>query len=876
MPVEITSVPPKRRKLLAAGKTKRVFQSGARAATLRKRRTLLYTFAATAVICLAATLAFLYASYISYSKIVDARLASGYLTSRAGIYAAPRTLRAGQTLPRENLIAMLRRAGYVEQNASDVWSGSFTSESNSVRIRPRRSINQTENSGTISVGFNAKGRIMALTKDDTQSLAAYTLEPETLTNDVSMKTNSRAALAYKDIPATLVRAVLAIEDHRFFEHRGIDIFGIGRALLRNAGENEIGQGGSTITQQLVKNTYLSPEKTYRRKFAEAMLAATLERRLSKEDIFALYANEIYLGQRGSSAVRGVASAARVFFGKELKDLSLAEAATIAGMIQSPTRYAPDRHAEAATTRRNTVLAAMLREGYITSVEAAAAINETLVVAPAQETNDSSAPYFVDYVNRVVESELEANGRRDERNLQIHTTIDPELQQLAEAALKHQLEKLARVYRNRTAKPQASLVALNPKTGDVLAMVGGRSYAESQLNRATDAARQPGSVFKPIVYAAALESGLSPVEMYKDAPREFVYDNNRTYRPANYGGAYSMHDVMMRTALVNSLNVVTVDVALRTGLARIARTAEDFGLARPEPYPALALGTTEATPLQLAAAYASFANGGVRIRPNAIARVTNASGASVIEAREVPGKQLIKPATAYMMTDMLTGVIDRGTARAARSLMKETVLAGKTGTSRDGWFAGYTPNLVCVVWIGFDDNTQLGLTGAEAALPAWMEFVGNAVRMRPELGGAAFERPEGVMHIEVDPETGLRATDSCPQRQRIALTPALAPSLECYTHNPPPTDTTAYATTDVVDESASPSLKIARESKTFALSAPPTLTAPPRIGAHTPSYAKADTPRTNATRVETYGRGRPLLTNEISVDYARTPAKKISQ
>jgi penicillin-binding protein 1B len=514
-----------------------------------------------------------------------------------------------------------------------------------------------------------------------------------------------------------------------------------------------------------------------------MLAFTLERRMSKEDIFALYCNEIYLGQRGSIGVRGVKQAAEIYFEKELKDLTLGESALIAGMIQSPSRYTPDRHPQEAAARRNTVIAAMLRDGVISQQQADTAAAEPVTVAQLKGRGDATAPYFIDYVNRVVESRLAASGETDERALRVYTTIDLNLQQLAEESVKRQLERLDKAYKNRDAKPQAALVAIDPRTGAVLAMVGGREYQDSQLNRATDAMRQPGSVFKPFVYAAALESGLSPVSMYSDSPQEFVYDRNSKYRPANYGGGYSMHDVTLRTALVKSLNVVTVDVAMRTGLKRVARYAEEFGLPKPEPYPALALGTREATPLAIAGAYTAFANAGVRVEPNVIASVTDASGNSLID--DTPQtRKVVDPATAYMITDMLSDVIDQGTARAARGSIRRTAIAGKTGTSRDGWFVGYTPNLVVAVWIGFDDNKQLGLTGAEAALPAWTEFVRGAVDLRPELGGERFARPAEIINIDIDPESGSLASASCPYRESIAITRAMAPNVECFRHTEP--------------------------------------------------------------------------------------------
>jgi penicillin-binding protein 1B len=705
-------------------------------------------------------------SYRYYSQIVDARLASGYLTSRPGLYAAPRVLEAGQKLSREKLVTVLRRAGYVEANASDVWSGSFSLVDSNLEIRPARS------KQVVRVNFT--GDQIAEIRGDGALLDSFTLEPEILSTDLSSKAGKREVLSYNEIPEVLVHAILAIEDRRFFEHSGVDVNGLARALLRNVADEQMAQGGSTITQQLVKNTYLTPEKTVQRKYAEAMLSFALERRLSKNDIFALYCNEVYMGQRGAVAVRGVKEAAKVFYGKELRDLTLSETATLAGMIQGPARYSPVQHPEAARARRDIVLAAMRESGWITAAQIASANAEPVTVAPAPVVDDSLAPYFVDYVNRLAESQFETSADRQ----RIYTTIDLELQQAAESALQRQLDRLDVVYANRGLKPQAALVALDPHTGNVLAMVGGRKYGESQLNRATDALRQPGSTFKPFVYAAAVEDGFSPVRMFMDAPRDFTYDRDKIYRPANYGGGYSMGEVTMRTGLVRSLNVVTVDVALQTGLARISNLAARFGLPKPERYPALALGTKEVTPLQLASAYATFVNQGQRVDAKA---VTSVGEPPATHAAPVAVDQVVSPQTAYMITNMLQGVVERGTARKARGAVPGTAIAGKTGTSRDGWFVGYSPNLVCVVWIGFDDNKQLGLTGAEAALPAWIEFMNNAVAMRPDLGGENFECPAGIEFVEIDAATGLRSTVTCPVRELIAVTERMAPNMECYLH-----------------------------------------------------------------------------------------------
>lgn len=721
---------------------------------------------------------FLTYSYSYYLDLVDARLATGFLKSRAGIYAAPRTLRVGQQMSNENLVGLLQRAGYVENAKSDVWSGSFINHGQSILIYPHASSKQT-GPGVIqiSVSNNQISKLLG----DNAPLDEYQLEPELLTNSTEMKGDSHKTLDYKAIPQMLVHAILAVEDRRFFEHGGLDLRGLFRAFFSNLTNRDFKQGGSTITQQLVKNTFLSPERTLRRKYAEAMIAIALEKRLSKEDIFALYCNEIYLGQRGAVSIRGVEQAAHAYFGKELKDLTLAESATIAAMIKSPGRYAPDRNAEESKRRRNLVLKMMTEDGFITNEEAEQASSLDVSIATFNEKNDSMAPYFVDQVGRNISQQLSEESLQDEGGLRIYTTIDPELQQLADAAIKRQLEKLDKKYKNKQATPQGALVAIDPKTGNVIAMVGGRNYAESQLNRATDAMRQPGSTFKPFVYAAALERGYSPATLYRDGPTEFTYAGFEKYRPKNYGGGFSMREVTMKTALVKSLNVVTVEIAMEIGLSRVADVTRSFGLPKPDAYPSLALGTTETSPLALASAYTAFANEGVRAEPVFISKVIDGDGVEVISNKPQQAK-VIKPSTAYMITDMLADAVNRGTASAARGALGKNIFAGKTGTSRDGWFVGYTPNLVCAVWIGFDDNKQLGLTGADAALPAWIDFVKDAIELRPELGGKSFSMPAEIVIVSIDPETGLLAGPNCPNVEKVALLRSMAPNIECYKHD----------------------------------------------------------------------------------------------
>ena len=421
------------------------------------------------------TFASAFYSYKHYAKLVDARLSAGYLMSRAGIYAAPRVLRVGSRMTPERLVEILRRADYVEgEQLSDVWNGSFVVRDDTIEINARHAAS-TDLPTRVFVRLNRGESIAEITTEAGAHLQSYTLEPELLTADPEVKTNARAALSFPDIPPVLTAAILSIEDRRFFDHSGVDAWGIARALWTNANEDRIRQGGSTITQQLVKNTYLTPERTLRRKFAEAMIALAIERRLSKEDIFALYCNEVYLGQRGGSIVRGMRQAARVYFGKDLRDITLAEAATLAGMIRSPSRFAPHIHEQEARARRDTVIAAMLSDGAISQQEAERASAEPVTIAPQDATSDPRAPYFVDYVNRIT-----ASGGDQQVAPQIRTTIDLELQELATAALNRTLEQIDRGARSNEeeGRVQGALVALDPHTGRVLAMVGGRDYAES--------------------------------------------------------------------------------------------------------------------------------------------------------------------------------------------------------------------------------------------------------------------------------------------------------------------------------------------------------------------------------------------------------------
>jgi len=806
-------------------------------------------------------------SYNSFAQVIDQQIAGGYLRSHAGLYAAPRIIEKGARLSKAQLAAALQRAGYARDKASNIWNGSFLVSEDSIRILPRHG---SEINEWVDIKFDEKmSRVASLSGNDNTQLWFYAVEPELLTVDAALKTGQQETLTYQDIPAVLVQAILAIEDRRFFEHSGLDIRGIGRAFINwsTSGSVKFRQGGSTITQQLVKNTYLTSEKTLARKFNEAMIAVALEQRLSKQDIFALYCNEVYMGQRSGVGVRGVAQAARVFFGKNLQDVSLAEAATIAGMIQRPARYAPDRHPHAARLRRDIVLEAMARNGAIDEASKETARGRPVEVAAFEGSSNELAPYYVDAVNRAMDDAQQGWEPDAEQSLRVQTTIDPNLQTAAENALRHQLELLGKSARGK-ARPQGAMVALDPHTGQVLAMVGGRSYQESQLNRVTDARRQPGSVFKPFVYAAAMEAGISPLSTFQDVPQTFGY-GNATYSPGNYRKAYSMHNVIMREGLIRSLNVVTVDLAMRVGLSRVAASAAKFGLPTPHAYPSMALGTSEVTPLQIAAAYAAFANGGTSVQPTVIARVVdNINGETIVKDR-VTEQQIIKPTTAYMITDMLVDVTKRGTARRANGDFKNVAIAGKTGTSRDGWFVGYTPNLVCAVWIGFDNNEQLGLTGAEAALPAWIDFMQEAIAIRPSLGGSSFLKPRGITNVKIDPETGYLAGPTCPSAFTVNVAAQFAPAVECLEHRPiePEVTDEAYLeslygleNTTVVADSEAESLSQDEKSSSTSSNSHP---------ASEPKTAEYSIP--NQTSKDVNERGQVILVNAPRIATQKQPS-----
>jgi len=741
---------------------------------------------AAIVACVGGYAAFeLVSAYYNYVAIVDARLADDSLHHPPGIYAAPRRLTVGKRVTAEKVVEHLLRAGYVEgERAPGFAQGSFRRLTDGVEFRPSPVAGQASRPEVIRVSLRARSGKQAepaITEIEDvgarRRLGEFQLPAEMLTADINMKGQTRRASGFADFPSILVGAVTAIEDRGFFTHHGIDPEAIVRALVSNWRRGRIREGGSTITQQLVKNHFLTPERTYRRKLAEAMMAVALERRLSKEQIFALYGDRIYLGHSGLTAIYGFKQAARLYFGRGLSELSLAQTALLAGLAQAPTRYSPYARPEEAVSRRNLVLDAMAETGAVNPAEAAAAKAEALTLIPPQAPDASAAAYFVDYLRR------ELAGRLDEESWpqsSVETTLDLDLQEAANQAVRGNLERIDKLTARRkgAARPEAALIALDPRTGEILAMVGGRDYTSSQLNRAVDAMRQPGSVFKPVVYATALSQGVAPTALYDNAPRQITYGYKAVYRPRNFGNSYTYEPVMLREAMVRSLNVITVEAAIQVGLGRVAEMAEKLGLPRPGAYPSMALGAFEATPLELASAYTAFANGGMRAEPVSFRRIRSRGEVLVEQAASKRG--VISASTAYLITDTLADVVNRGTASRVRQLGYRGPAAGKTGTSRDSWFVGYTPNLLVAVWVGYDDHRDLNLTGGEAAVPLWTDFVKRALTVRPDLAAAGFARPSGIEEIEVDAETGMLANEYCPRRKKMIMATYLLPG-SCLEH-----------------------------------------------------------------------------------------------
>lgn len=714
-----------------------------------------------------------------YATLIDQRL-GGEQRVVPRIFGRAFELHPGQGLTVTQLEQRLNDVGYASRTVV-AGPAEFSIGSGVVMLRPRAA-----DQGTVRVEFS-KGTPQVITKlvnhDTGKPIPRLALEAPMLTAIATGEKRRYTPLA--TIPEHVRQAVLAIEDHRFYDHPGVDVIGSAGAVMTNLfGDKEYLVGGSTITQQIVKNTFLTPEKTMRRKLQEQYMALVLESRFSKDQILELYLNDVVLGQRGPFAIHGVAEAARIFFGKDVKNLNLAEAATLAGLIQSPSRLSPFRNPQRAVERRNVVLGSMVDAGFVTAARAAEAKAAPLGLATRALENE--APYFVDYVSQLVD-ERYAGLLEKGAAVDVYTTIDLQLQRIAQEAVAEGIEQVDKqlAARKRKGVAQAALVAVDPRTGDILAMVGGRSYSSSQYNRAVTTRRQPGSVFKPFVYLAAFErmvaesaSEPTPASLVMDEPTIFM-DGDLPYEPRNYQDEYDGL-VSLRRALARSRNIVAIKVAEQTGYDQVAALWTKIGVGTPaKPYPSIALGVFEASPVEIATAFTLFSNGGT-VRPlRALTRITEDGRARQITSGT--SRTVARADTTFLVTNMMRAVMNEGTGAGARSNGFRLDAAGKSGTSndlRDAWFVGFTPELLTVVWVGFDDNQPIGLGGSQAALPIWTMFMRNALAGR---GNRGFQAPPGVVFAEIDPETGQLAGPLCPKVIQEAFLEGTDPPVQCERH-----------------------------------------------------------------------------------------------
>ncbi len=742
--------------------------------------------------------------YVKYERIIDERMNSPIFGNSAKIYARPQSLRVGQTISLEEIAAELRRAGYADKSRESSPIGTYRLSGNTIEISPGPESYHNQDMATAYVSGDKVARIEATTDGGTGDVPSYELEPQLITAlSGDDQRSKRQIIHFNDIPKVLVDATLAIEDRRFFEHGGVNYIRLVEAAFSDLRSGGKGQGGSTITMQTARLFHLgrlTAEKRFTRKFLEMLIAVELENRLNKQQIFELYANQVDMGQRGSFTIFGFGEAARAYFNKDLQSLTLPEAAMLAGIVQRPSYLSPYRHPERAQDRRNLVLESMVETGAITRAQADQAKATPLKLAsPNVEASD--APYFIDLVKDQVTQQYSEHEINDNA-YRIYTTIDPNLQRAAAEAVEEGLKLVdAQILKMRTRRqpangkpgqtettvrpgpmPQVALVALDPHTGEVLALVGGRNYGLSQLDHAL-AKRPTGSIFKPFVYAAAMATGIdgspdaatTPVSMIDDSQATFTYDN-REYEPRNYKGEY--HGLVpLRYALAMSLNNATVKVAEQVGYDKVAELARSAGISSVRPTPAMALGSYDATPLEMAGAYTVFANGGTRISPQMVRSIRNAQG-DVLQDAETSSKQVLDPRVAYVMTSMMEGVVNYGTGFEVRRRGFTAPAAGKTGTSHDAWFAGYTSNLLCIVWVGNDDYSDLRLSGSQSAAPIWGEFMKRAVKLPQYRDVHDFPQPAGVVDVRIDKETNRLSTPACPQAITVAFIAGTEPTITC--------------------------------------------------------------------------------------------------
>ena len=752
-----------------------------------RRLKLLKILAVLVSLAVVVTGIFLIRYYYIFDSLIRAKLGKHEGVIETEIYASPVYLSSGKRIAPQDLVLKLRRLGYAEQKPGDHARAATYQflKPNQLLLVNDAALPYDANRSAL-VTWSGKTIASVVDGEKHRGLDRFALRPELLSNAIDSSREKRRYVRYQDLPRVVVNAILASEDRRFFSHRGIDPLRIFSAFLVDVRAGDKVQGASTLTQQFVKNYFLTPERTWRRKIADAYVSILLEQRLSKEQIFELYCNDVYLGQIGSFSIVGVGEAAEAYFGKVVQDLTAGEAASIAGIISAPNRFSPIRYPERARARRDLVLDLMADYDMVSRAECTEAKAKPLEVKPSTMLNYSDAPYFVDYVQEVlverIGDEALARGK-----YKVFTSLDMDLQQAAFEALRQGIAEMdAHFAQGKRAIPpgtvQASLIAVDPRNGDILALVGGRHYGTTQFNRITQAKRQPGSIFKPFVYTAAIESAyssaspLTAVSTALDEPTEFAFED-LVYEPKNFKDEYQ-GQVTMRQAITKSLNVATIKFAEKIGYDKIAGLSKRLGLNEQiKPYPAMAIGEFEVTPLEMVRAYTAFANGGLLSELTPILKVCD-PGMKTVYAPAAKQIQAISPETAFMITSLLRSVIDHGTGAGVRARGFVLPAAGKTGTSHDGWFAGYTPGMLCIVWVGFDDNRELNLSGSQSALPIWTDFMKKAAVIVP-LKGEDFIAPEGIVKVEIDPSTGLLATERCLERQEECFIKGSEPTIRCY-------------------------------------------------------------------------------------------------
>lgn len=705
----------------------------------------------------------------------------------SAVYSSPVEVLNGARYPEEVMLRRLESRNYSRVDLHPAAPGEFSLKDGVFEIITRDYIT--------AQGYKAPSQHVRYNSETGQILEkgsrgeSFTLEPVVLAPLGGGEIRASQYRNIREFPEAVKNAFLAIEDRRFYSHFGIDIVGIARAMAQNLRAGRLIQGGSTLTQQLAKNMFFSPKRSIGRKLPEMFAAVSLELRLTKDEILDMYLNEIYFSQDGAVSIHGVPEAARNFFGKDVTDLTVSEAALLAGMVRGPSAYSPRRYYKRAMERRDVVLGEMLEQEKITEEEYKKAKAEKIEIVDSS-SHKRTAPYLVAELQRELSSSFNVEAAAMS-GMAVHTGLDPDLQRCAENAVKKNLERLKKEFpalNRKKSKMEQSLVAIEPHSGLVKAWVGGHDFSENQFDHVEQARRQIGSTIKPFLYLTALDKSLNnykvatPLSILSDEPTGITLFQNTTWQPENFDHKFR-GDVTLRYALEHSLNIPAVYVAQRVGIPTLAQTLKAFRVSDDVPIvPALALGALETNLLKLTAAYGALANGGLYIAPRAYTTAMDGDGTTLAQSPSHEERVADENAT-YLVTDILRGVVERGTATSVRRAGFTRPAAGKTGTSndnRDSWFVGYVPNLVAGVWSGFDDNSKTGLTGGNGSAPTWATFMKCAMDYIPEM---EFIPPPGVVSVAIDKQTLRLATDTCPSdRSRVVheiFVKGTEPVEECY-------------------------------------------------------------------------------------------------